>query len=63
MWNASAHRTACGQRAVTTSAIQSAASADTWVIWALRAGPSWSKNRPRVWVSRPAAAHTSRRLS
>jgi hypothetical protein len=41
----------------------SAASAVTWVTWALRSGPSWSKNRRNVWVSRPGAAHTSRRLS
>jgi len=32
-------------------------------IAALRSGPSRSKNRPKVWVSRPAAAQISRRLS
>ena len=31
-WNGSAHRTACGARAATTPAIQSAPSAETWVI-------------------------------
>ena len=33
-WNGSAQRTAFGQRSATTSAIQSAPSALTWVIWA-----------------------------
>lgn len=31
-WNGSAHSTAAGQRSATTAAIQSAASAETWVI-------------------------------
>ena len=62
-WNGSAQRTAVGQRSATTSAIQSAASADTWVICAHRSAPSASKNRRRVAVSRPGAAHTSRPLS
>jgi ABC-type proline/glycine betaine transport system permease subunit len=49
-WNASAQRTALGHRSATTSAIQSAASALTGVICALRSAPSWSKNRRRVWA-------------
>ena len=52
-----------GLRWVTTSAIQPAASADTWVIWAHRAGPSPSKKRFKVGLSRPAAAQISRPLS
>ena len=47
----------------TTSAIQSAASRETWVICAHRSAPNASKNRPKVAVSRPGAAHTSRPLS
>jgi hypothetical protein len=62
-WKGSAQRIAAGQRSLTTSAIQSAASADTWVICAHRSAPRASKNRRRVAVSRPGAAHTSRPLS
>jgi len=62
-WKGSAQRIAPGHRSVTTSLIQSAASADTWVIWLHRSTPRASKNRRRVAVSRPAAAHTSRPLS
>ena len=58
-----AHRIAVGLRWLTTSAIQSAASAETWVICAHRSAPNASKNRPKVAVSRPGAAHTSRPLS
>jgi hypothetical protein len=62
-WKGSAQRIAAGQRWVTTSAIQPAASAETWVIWAHRAGPSASKNRFKVGLSRPATAQISRPLS
>lgn len=62
-WKGSAHCTACGQRSVTTSATQSAWSADTCVIRALRWGPSVSKNLHSVARSRPGAAHSSRPVS
>ena len=62
-WNGSAHCTAFGQRSATISAIQSAWSADTWVIAAQRSGPSRSKNVRSVARSRPGAAHTSRPVS
>src|SRR6266545_825511 len=52
-----------GQRASTTLMIQSAPSVDTWVICALRSGPSASKNAFTVFLSRPGAAHTSRPVS
>jgi hypothetical protein len=62
-WNGSAHWTAAGHRAATTSAIQSAASADTCVMAAHRSGPSSSKNMFRVALSRPGAAQINRRES
>ena len=58
-WNGSAHRTAPGQRSVTTSAIQRGASADTCVISVQRSAPRASKKRCSVFVSRPAAAQIS----
>jgi hypothetical protein len=62
-WNGSAQRTAPGQCSATAAAIQSAASALTWVIWAQRSAPRASKNRASVALSRPGAAHTSRPVS
>jgi hypothetical protein len=62
-WNGSAQRIAPAARWLTTSAIQPAASAETWVIWAHRVGPSASKKRFKVGLSRPAAAQISRPLS
>ena len=59
----SRQRTAFGQRCSTTRSIQSAPSADTWVIAAQRSGPRASKNTARVARSRPGAAHTSRPVS
>src|SRR6266536_3584798 len=62
-WKGSMPRTAAGQRAATTCAIQSAPSADTWVICAQPSAPSRSKNRFRVALSRPGHAHTRRAVS
>jgi hypothetical protein len=62
-WNGSAHCTAAGQHSATISAIQSAWSADTWLIAAHRVGPSSSKKVRSVARSRPGAAHSSRPLS
>ena len=63
-WNGSAQRTAVGQRSATTSAIQSAASADTCVISAHRSAPRASKKRRSVVVvaagARPTPAGRSR---
>jgi len=59
-WNGSAQRTAVGHRSATTSAIQSAPSADTCVISRARSAPRASKNERKVALSRPGAAHTSR---
>jgi len=62
-WNGSATRTAAGHFSATMVSMKSAPSALTWVIWAHRSGPSRSKNSRTVALLRPAAAHTSRRVS
>ena len=46
-WNGSAHRTASGQRSATTAAIQSAPSAETWVIAAQRPSRPPDRRPPR----------------
>lgn len=61
-WNGSAQRIAPGQRSATTSAIQSAASAETWVICAHRWVPRASKPSQGGGVApgRPTPAGRSR---
>jgi hypothetical protein len=55
-WNGSAHMTASGHFSLTTSVIQSAESALTWVISRHRSGPSAVKKARMVARLRPGAA-------
>lgn len=59
----SAHRAASGQCASAALAIQGAASAETWVVWAHRSGPSSVKNFSKMASLRPTPAQTNRPLS
>jgi len=63
MWNVSRQSVAFGQRSATTSAIHSAASALTSRTLLQRCSPRASKKMRNVFLSWPAAAHTSRPVS